>query len=314
MFSLAIHGGAGTLLKEKITPEEENSIHSSLRNALYAGYNILKQGGKSVDAVQAAIKTMEDDPLFNAGHGSVYTNKGDHEMDASIMCGETKLAGAVSAVRHIKNPIELARSILDEGRFIMLTGEGAEEYALMKGMKLVPNTYFSTPFRYEQFVKAKEQDIITLDHSDDKFGTVGAVALDVNGNLSAGTSTGGLTNKVFGRVGDSSIIGAGTYAKNETCAVSCTGKGEFFIKNVVAYDISCQLEYNKMNLGEAANKIVQEFDKEDGGSGGFIAIDTSGTIEMRFNTIGMYRGFIKGTDEKFHVGIFRDELHVYETV
>jgi beta-aspartyl-peptidase (threonine type) len=232
-------------------------------------------------------------------------------MDASIMCGETKLAGAVSAVRHIKNPIELARTILDEGRFIMLTGDGAEEYALLKGMKLVPNTYFSTPFRYEQFVKAKEQDIIALDHSDDKFGTVGAVALDVHGNLSAGTSTGGLTNKVFGRVGDSPIIGAGTYAKNETCAVSCTGKGEFFMKNVVAYDISCQLEYNHMKLSEACNHIVEKFDKEDGGLGGFIALDTKGTVEMRFNTGGMYRGFVESQKEEYRVGIFNEDLKVF---
>lgn len=314
MFAIAIHGGAGTLLKEKMTPEKEQVAFAALRGALYAGYQLLKKGGNSLDAVQAAVQFMEDVTIFNAGKGSVFTNKGDHEMDASIMCGQTHRAGAISAVKHIKNPIDLARHILDKSEYIFLTGEGAEEYAFQEGIAMVPNNYFSTQFRKNQFKLAQEANVVALDHSDDKFGTVGAVALDVKGNLAAATSTGGLTNKVFGRVGDSPIIGAGTYASNATCAVSCTGKGEFFIKNVVAHNISCLMEYKGLTLQEACEAIMGKFDISSGGSGGFIAVDKHGKINLTFNTQGMYRGYIHSDDEDFHVGIYRDDIQSFQTV
>lgn len=317
MFGIAIHGGAGTIKKANMTPEKEERSFKALRKALYAGYQILKMGGSSIDAVEAAVNSMEDEGFFNAGKGAVYTNQGNHELDAAIMCGKTLKAGAVSAVKHVMNPVTLCKKIMEDNRFVFLTGEGAEEFALLNDVPLVPNSYFSTQYRLEQFRLAQEADVVSLDHDDaedKKYGTVGAVALDVNGNLAAATSTGGLTNKVFGRVGDTPIIGAGTYANNDSCAVSCTGKGEFFIKHVVANSISCLMKYKGLSLKEAYNEVLNQNFFEEGGRGGFIAIDKNGNIELPFNTEGMYRGFISSENENFNVGIYKDELKSFETV
>jgi beta-aspartyl-peptidase (threonine type) len=247
MFAIAIHGGAGALKKKLMTAETKERSYNALKKALYAGYQILKMGGPSLNAVEAAVVSMEDEDFFNAGKGAVYSNQGNHELDAAIMCGKTLNAGAVSALKHVKNPISLAKKIMEDPSFLFLTGDGAEEFALLNDIQLVPNTYFSTAYRLEKFKLAQEANVVSLDHDDDKYGTVGAVALDVNGDLAAGTSTGGLTNKVFGRVGDTPIIGAGTYANNASCAISCSGKGEFFIKHVVANTISC-LILNKLEI------------------------------------------------------------------
>jgi beta-aspartyl-peptidase (threonine type) len=314
MFGIAIHGGAGTIKRESMTPESEERSYNALKKALYAGYQILKMGGASLEAVEAAVVSMEDEGFFNAGKGAVYTNQGNHELDAAIMCGKTLNAGAVSALKHIKNPVALAKKIMEDDRFVFLTGDGAEEYALLNDIALVPNTYFSTEQRFNQFKLAQEAGVVSLDHSDDKFGTVGAVALDTDGNLAAGTSTGGLTNKVFGRVGDTPIIGAGTYANNASCAISCTGKGELFIKHVVAMAISCLMKYKGLALKEAYNQVFNQDFLDSGGSGGLIGIDKDGHIEMPFNTSGMYRGFISSGKESFNVGIYDEDLKKFETL
>lgn len=293
-FSLAIHGGAGTLVKGLMTPEKEEQYKKALKNALESGYAILEKGGSAIDAVEAAVRKLEDSPLFNAGKGSVFTNEGTHEMDASIMEGKNLRAGGVSLITGIKNPVSLARDIMEKSNHVFLAGEGAMRFAESLGYKLESPDYFYDEFRYQQWQEIKDSDDFQLDHSDkkdSKFGTVGAVACDKQGNIAAATSTGGMTNKRWGRVGDSPMIGAGNYANNNTCAVSCTGSGEFFIRGVVAYDVSCLMEYKGMSLEEAASEVINNRVLQIGGDGGLIAVDANGNIAMPFNTEGMYRGY-----------------------
>jgi beta-aspartyl-peptidase (threonine type) len=290
---LAIHGGAGTILRSEMTQEKEQQYTLALREALLAGYQVLEKNGNALDAVEAAIKNMEDCSMFNAGRGSVYNNVGKHEMDASIMWGANLGAGAVSLIRNVKNPVSLARAVMEKSEHVFLCAEGAEEFARKMGLQFEPDSYFDSDFRYQQWQLARKEDGTFLDHNvqlgDKKFGTVGAVAIDTNGNLAAATSTGGMTNKKYGRVGDSSIIGAGTYANNNTCAISCTGHGELFIRSVVAYDISCLMEYRGMTLEQACNKVVHEKLVAIGGEGGLVAVDKNGNVQMPFNSKGMYR-------------------------
>src|ERR1051326_1331399 len=322
-FALVIHGGAGTILKDSLSPELEKQYKDKLNEALNAGYEVLAKGGTSMDAVIASIKVMEDSPLFNAGKGSVFANDGTNSMDASVMDGKTGMAGAVAGVHTIKNPIEAARAVMEKSPHVMLSGDGADKFAKEQGLKIEDPKYFYDEKRWKQFQQIKKQDEIKLDHNskdtsgyvhpkdaefanpDKKFGTVGCVALDKYGNLAAGTSTGGMTNKKWGRVGDSPIIGAGTYANNKTCAVSCTGHGEYFIRNVVAYDVSALMEYKGMTLEQAANQVVMKKLKEQGGEGGLVAIDAKGNIIMPFNTAGMYRAY-KKNDGKSDVKIFKE--------
>lgn len=293
-FSIAIHGGAGTLVKGLMTSELEMQYKQALKFALESGYAILEQGGTAVDAVEEAVKLLEDSPLFNAGKGSVFTANGTHEMDAAIMDGNNLKAGAVSLITGIKNPVSLARDVMDKSYHVFLAGEGAMEFAKSNGYSIEKENYFYDEVRYKQWQGIKDSDSFQLDHSvkkEGKFGTVGAVACDQNGNIAAATSTGGMTNKKFGRVGDSPMIGAGNYANNKTCAVSCTGSGEFFIRGVVAYDVSCLIEHKGMSLKDAANEVIHKRILELNGDGGLIAVDTHGNIAMPFNTEGMYRAF-----------------------
>ncbi|GGD22051.1 isoaspartyl peptidase/L-asparaginase [Flavobacterium orientale] len=306
-FCIVIHGGAGTILKENMTDSLEAEYNRVLDLAVSKGYEILKNGGNSLDAVTQTIMILEDSPLFNAGKGAVFTNEGKNELDASIMDGKSKAAGAVASVTKVKNPITLARAVMEVSEHVMMVGPGAEKFAEQNGVELVDPSYFHTAKRWQGLQRAKEQERTELDHAnamhydpmikDKKFGTVGCVALDKKGNIAAGTSTGGMTNKLYGRVGDAPIIGAGTYADNATCGVSATGWGEFFIRNVVAYDISAQMKYKKVSLAEAAKETIQKKVPEMGGDGGIIAIDKDGNIIMEFNTSGMYRASIdkKGT-------------------
>jgi beta-aspartyl-peptidase (threonine type) len=290
--SIAIHGGAGTITRESMTPEMEKKYMSALEHCRNAGYEILLHGGSSLDAVATAVAHLEDCPLFNAGKGSVFSAKGNHEMDASIMDGSNLQAGAVSLIHGIANPIKLAKDVMKKSDFVFLAGEGALEFAKSLNYTFEDETYFYDEFRFQQWQKIKNTASFQLDHSLDterKFGTVGAVAIDINGNLAAATSTGGMTNKIFGRIGDSPIIGAGTYANNQTCAVSCTGSGEYFIRGVVAYDVSCLMEYKEYDLERATNEVVMEKLVKIGGDGGLIAIDPKGNISFAFNTEGMYR-------------------------
>ncbi len=292
-FSIAIHGGAGTLLKGQMTAEKETAYKNALQLALDVGYAILENEGTSVDAVEAAVRVLEDSPLFNAGKGSVFTAIGTHEMDAAIMEGKHLKAGAVSLITGIKNPVSLARDVMEKSEHVFLAGEGAMQFAQTQGYELQDKAYFYDELRYQQWQDIKGSDAFQLDHSvkkDSKFGTVGAVACDAFGNIAAATSTGGMTNKKWGRVGDSPMIGAGNYANNKTCAVSCTGSGEYFIRGVVAYDVSCLMEYKNLSLQDAAAKVVKERLLEIGGDGGLIAVDAKGNIAMPFNTEGMYRG------------------------
>lgn len=286
-FGLVIHGGAGTILKENMTPEQEKAYRDKLTEALTAGYEVLSSDGTALDAVEAVIIILEDSPLFNAGKGAVFNSEGKNELDASVMDGETLQAGAVAGVRNVKNPIKLARLVMEASPHIMLAGEGAEHFGRQQGATMVPDEYFFTQRRWEALQRAREREQEAAGH-----GTVGAVALDKAGNLAAGTSTGGMTNKKFGRVGDSPIIGAGTYADNQTCAVSCTGHGEYFIRAAVAHDISALMAYQGLPLQEAAREVVMEKLVELGGTGGVIAIDRRGHIAMPFNTAGMYRGYV----------------------
>ena len=289
-YGLAIHGGAGMILKSNMTPEKETEYIQKLNDALQTGYKILENGGSSLDAVVAVINIMEDSPLFNAGKGAVLTEKGVAELDASIMDGKTLKAGAVAGIKHVKNPITLARLVMDKSPHVMMIGEGAEEFAKENNMEMVENNYFITPERWRQYQKMKEaQD---KKQKEEKHGTVGCVALDKNGNLAAGTSTGGMMMKKFGRVGDSPIIGAGTFADNNTCAVSGTGYGEYFIRLGVARDISDLMAYKNLSLSEAANEVIMKKLPQLGGDGGIIAIDKNGNIAMPFNTDGMYRGYL----------------------
>ena len=311
-YVIAIHGGAGTILRTNMTNEIEQKYKMALNESILAGENILLNSGLAIDAVEAAIRSLENNPLFNAGRGSVFSHEGEHEMDASIMNGKDLMAGAVAGVKNVKNPITLAKSVIQHSNHVFMAGQGAEVFAKQLNIEMAPNEYFFEQMRYDQLIQAKASDTIHLDHVDNKFengekkfGTVGAVALDVFGNISAGTSTGGMTNKKHGRVGDTPIIGAGTYANNQTCAVSCTGHGEFFIRSVVAYDISCLIEYKGFSLKEACNLVVKDKLVKIGGEGGLIALDARGNIELCFNSEGMYRAS-KKSNEEVYLGIYRD--------
>lgn len=305
-FVLALHGGVGTILKKNMLPDKEAAYRKALNEALTAGGDILQRGGSSLEAVAATIIVLEDSPLFNAGRGSVFTHAGKNEMDASIMDGGTLHAGAVAGVTRIKNPVAAARAILEKSPHIMMIGEGAEAFAAEHQLPLMDPAYFYDDERFRQLKLAQQQDEVLLDHSGankrmegnienggTKLGTVGAVALDLHGNLAAATSTGGMTNKKFGRIGDSPIIGAGTYANNKTCAVSGTGHGEFFMRNLVAYDISALMEYKGLSLKAAADFVILDKLVSQNGEAGVVAVDRSGNYVMTFNTEGMYRGVVK---------------------
>ena len=300
-FSIAIHGGAGTIHKSQMSDEKEAAYRAALSLALNKGHDSLAEGNSALDAVEIAVSSLEDSPLFNAGKGAVFTNEGKHEMDASIMEGKSLSAGAVAGVEGIKNPIQLARKIMEASDHVFLAGNGALEFAKEQGFSLMSDEYFYDELRYQQWQEALKNDVVQLDHSplqENKFGTVGAVALDQFGNVAAATSTGGMTNKKFGRVGDSPMIGAGNYANNNTCAVSCTGSGEFFIRGVVAYDVSCLMEYKGLSLSEACKEVVHNRLLKIGGDGGLIAVDKTGALCLDFNTDGMYRGLKKSSGEE----------------
>lgn len=322
-FGIVIHGGAGTILKKNMTPELEKAYKEILEKAIRAGHTILSEGGNSGDAVVAAINIMEDSPLFNAAKGAVFTNAGKNELDASFMDGKTLNAGAVSSVTNVKNPINLAKAVMEKSQHVMLSGPGAEYFAKQQGIETVDPSYFYTESRWKSLERAKAREKIELDHDgkalfydpvlkNNKFGTVGCVALDKEGNLAAGTSTGGMTNKRWGRVGDSPIIGAGTYANNATCAVSATGWGEHFIRGIVAYDISALMEYKGLPLKEAAEEVIQKKLAALGGDGGIVAIDSYGNIAMEFNTAGMYRAHMD-KDGKLTLGIYKDNIQITDT-
>ena len=306
--AIAIHGGAGTILKSSITDEQETACKKALQKALRVGYAALEKKKTAVEAVELAIIELENSPLFNAGKGSVFTNMGTHEMDASIMEGKELNAGTITLVHNIKNPISLAKLVMEESEHVMLGGEGAMEFAKRMGCTFEESSYFYDEYRYQQWQEAKESNVVQLDHTtikNNKIGTTGAVALDVFGNLAAGTSTGGITNKKFGRIGDSPIIGSGTYANNLTCAISCTGTGEFFIRGVVAYDVSCLMEYKNMSLIEACHEVMHRRLVKIGGDGGLIGVDPNGNIAMSFNTEGMYRAY-KQSDKSEVIAIYKE--------
>ena len=312
-FAIAIHGGSGTITRANLTPEREASCRAVLAEALEAGRRVLAADGTSLDAVVAAVKVMEDSPLFNAGRGAVFTHEGTNEMDASIMDGKGRRAGAVAGVTVVKNPVEAARAVMENSRHVLMAGRGAEQFAREQGLALVDPKYFWTQERFDQLQKAKERDRLQLDHDaprkssalaeDGKFGTVGAVALDKAGNLAAATSTGGLTNKRFGRIGDSPLVGAGTWAENESVAVSATGTGEMFIRGVAAYDIAARVKYKGATAQQAADDALATV-KSLGGRGGVIVLDRAGHAVFSFTTEGMYRGVAKG-DAKPEVLIYR---------
>jgi beta-aspartyl-peptidase (threonine type) len=310
-FTIAVHGGAGTISKNSMTPEKEAAYLKALNEAIDAGYGVLEKNGDALDAVKAAVIELENNNLFNAGKGSVFTNTGTHEMDASIMYGKDLSAGAVAAVKNIRNPIELAYTVMKKSEHVFLIGSGAEEFARQNGIAFETDAYFYSEQRYKQWQKVKGTDETALDHNisteepgDKKFGTVGAVACDANGNLAAATSTGGMTNKQWGRLGDSPMIGAGTYANNKTCAISCTGHGEPFIKAIAAYDVSCLMEYKGLLLEEALNIVVNDKLMKIDGEGGMIGVDAKGNASLIFNCEGMYRGFCSGDGRK-EVAIYR---------
>lgn len=288
MHAIAVHGGAGTLARADLTPESEREYRGGLRRALSAGFEVLERGGASLDAVVAAVRVLEDDPLFNAGHGAVVAANGAHELDASLMDGRELRAGAVTGVRHVKSPIELARLVMERSPHVMLAGPGAEEFALEQGMVPVPNSYFATERRRLELERMLRGELDTGRES--LMGTVGAVARDANGNLAAATSTGGMTGKRWGRVGDSPIIGAGTYAANDCCAVSATGHGEYFIRAAVAHEIASLMRYQGLSVRQAADEVVMRQLTKLGGAGGVIAIGQDGEVAMPFNSEGMLRG------------------------
>jgi beta-aspartyl-peptidase (threonine type) len=309
-FGLVVHGGAGTIERSNMTPEKERAYRAGLERALTAGYEVLKGGGSSLDATEAAVLILEDDPHFNAGKGAVFTSAGVNEMDASIMDGKTLKAGAVASLKHVKNPITLARLVMDKSPHVMLDCAGAEAFARENGIELVDEKYFFTQQRWNALQKVKEAEKHGgaagkqfFIFEEDRHGTVGAVALDQEGNLAAATSTGGMTNKRPGRIGDTPVIGAGTYAKSQTCAVSCTGDGEYFIRAAVAHEVSALMEYRGMTLQEAAQTALDEA-KKIGGSGGLIAIDRNGEMALPFNTNGMYRGYVDPAG-KFVIEIYK---------
>lgn len=315
--ALVIHGGAGTITKASMTPEKEAQYQADLAKALNAGYQILEAGGSSLNAVTAAVTVMEDSPLFNAGKGAVYTFDGEHELDAAIMRGDDKSAGAVAGVKTVKNPILLARAVMEHSDHVMLSGRGAEQFAKERGLALVDNHYFDTQFRLDALNKAKavmnklpHQAAIRLSpqfHASWNMGTVGAVAIDRTGNLAAATSTGGMTAKRYGRIGDSPVIGAGTYADNQSCAVSATGHGEFFIRYQVAADICARVKYAGTSAKDAAEQVIQQTLKPIGGTGGVIVIDRLGNVSWSFNTEGMYRAKkVEGQPAVF--GIYQENM------
>jgi beta-aspartyl-peptidase (threonine type) len=313
-FSITIHGGSGTILKEEMSPENEKGHLDGLRKALLAGYSVLEKGGSAMEAIQTTLVILEDDILFNAGKGSVYTKEGLQEMDAAIMDGSSLNAGAIAGVRNVRNPVLLAAEVLHHSNHVFLSGKGAYDFAKQQGLRIEPDDYFFSQFRYDQWRSIKDTDDYALDHSarniddlvvDKKMGTVGAAACDRYGNIAAGTSTGGMTNKKFGRIGDSPLIGIGTYANNTTCAISCTGHGEIFIQAVAAYDVSCLMEYKGLTLQEAMDIVVNDKLVKMGGEGGMIGVDAYGNYAMKFNTPGMYRGG-KDSEGREEVKIYRD--------
>ena len=293
--AIVVHGGAGTILKKNMSDEKEKKYKSKLEEAIRSGYQVLQNGGTSLDAVEQTIMILEDSPLFNAGKGAVFTHDKRNELDASIMEGSHLKAGAVAGVTHIKNPIRAARAVMEKSEHVLLAREGAEEFALLQKLDTVSPTYFFTDKRAKSLERAIKEE---------KFGTVGCVALDQNGNIAAGTSTGGMTNKKWGRIGDSPIIGAGTYANNKTCGVSSTGWGEYFIRGVVAHDISAMMEYGGKSLKESAKHVIHHKLTELGGTGGIIALDQKGNMVMEFNTEGMYRGYM--TKDSLRVKIYKE--------
>lgn len=309
-YAIAIHGGAGTITRQSMTAEREQAYRAKLAEALEAGRKVLAAGGSALDAVEAAIVVMEDSPLFNAGKGAVFTADGRNELDASLMDGRTLNAGAVAAVTHVKNPIRLARLVMERSPHVLLAGDGAEVFARTVGAELVPATYFWTERRWQQLMRVQSEKKgagLLLDHdAEHKYGTVGAVALDKDGNLAAGTSTGGLTNKAWGRIGDSPIIGAGTYASNASCAVSGTGQGEYFIRLAISREVCALVEYRGLALQQAADEVIQKKLKNLGGSGGVIALGRDGDIAFSFNTEGMYRGWLTSADPEPHTAIYKD--------
>ena len=298
-YVLVIHGGAGNITPERITPDKQLLYEQKLTEALTAGEKVLAGGGSALDAVVAAVQLMEECPLFNAGKGAVFNAEGKNELDASIMDGNTMKAGAVAGVMTIRSPVAAARRVMDSSAHVMLAGRGAEEFARVQGLEIVDPAYFYTDESWQEYLKVKAKK-----EMDGRKGTVGAVALDMNGNLAAATSTGGMVYKKYGRIGDSPIIGAGTYANNESCAVSCTGHGEYFIRNSVAFDVSARMLYLGETVAKAAGFIINKKLKAQGATGGLIALDKDGNIAMPFNTSGMFRGYVKA-DEKAVVFIFR---------
>ncbi|HEX3024027.1 MAG TPA: isoaspartyl peptidase/L-asparaginase [Chitinophagaceae bacterium] len=312
-FSIVIHGGAGTILKEDMSPELELAYCNALQASLDAGFAVLEKGGTAINAIKAAIVILEDNVLFNAGRGSVFTKKGVQEMDAAIMDGSDLSAGAVAAVRNVRNPIVLATEVMRNSNHVFLSGKGANDFAIKQGVKLEPDEYFYSSFRYDQWKAIRDSDNYSLDHTnhhleellrDKKFGTVGAVACDANGNIAAATSTGGMTNKKYGRIGDSPVIGCGTYANNKTCAISCTGHGEMFIRTVAAYDVSCLMEYKNYTLQQAMDEVVNNKLKNIGGEGGMIGVDAKANHAMVLNSAGMYRA-VKNSKGFSEVSIYK---------
>lgn len=311
-FSIAIHGGAGTILKSEITAEQEQAYLSGLKEALLAGYDVLSKNGSAMDAVKAAVVKLEDNPLFNAGKGSVFTKKGTHEMDASIMDGKTKDAGAVASVKNIRNPILLADAVMHNSNHVLLCGDGAMDFAKEQKIPAEPDEYFYSDFRYKQWQQLQAGDTVALDHStqnqlsgQQKMGTVGAVACDAFGNIAAATSTGGMTNKNYGRIGDTAVIGAGTYADNATAAISCTGHGEPFIKAVAAFSVCALIEHKNYSLQNAIHEVVHKKLIEFEGEGGMIAVDAKANVSMQFNSEGMYRA-MKCSNGEEEVKIYKD--------
>ncbi len=304
-YVIVIHGGAGVIKKENMSDEKEAAYIKKLNEALETGNKILKNGGTAIETVISVIKIMEDSPLFNAGKGAVFTHDGKNELDVSIMDGKTLNAGAASGVSNVKNPIELAYKIMSKSNHVMLSGEGASQFAKEQGLEIVDPKYFYTENRWKSLQNVLEREKKKLENEKEKHGTVGCVVLDKYGNLAAGTSTGGMTNKQYGRIGDSPVIGAGTYANNATCAVSCTGHGEFFIRYVVAHSVSALMEYKNLSLQDAGNEIINKKLKAVGGTGGLVSVDKDGNIAMPFNTPGMFRGFLKSTGGK-SVLIYQD--------
>ena len=315
IYTLAVHGGSGTILRKDMSAADEQAHKNGLDEGLSIGYAILKKGGSALDAVEAALMSLENNIHFNAGRGSVFTKTGLQEMDASIMDGATLDAGAVAGVRNVRNPVQLATAVMKNSPHVFLSGEGAKEFAIQQGIALEDDPYFFSQFRYDQWISIRDTDSYALDHSttdidaltvDKKMGTVGAVACDAYGNLAAATSTGGMTNKQFGRIGDTPIPGIGTYANNNTCAISCTGHGELYIRAVAAYDVSCLMEYKGLSLYEAMNVVVNDKLVKIEGEGGMIGVDAKGNAALLFNTAGMYRG-VKSSNGLYKVAIYKDE-------